>query len=115
MPDGSGWPEQTRRWWRMWRDDPSTATYHATDWADLTDTAVLHSLLWRGETKVAGELRLRVVKHGSTPLDKSALASPGAALRRSDLLPLPERFFGLIMFSHLVSRCAPLARIVNVF
>jgi hypothetical protein len=79
MPDGSDWPEQTIKWWRMWADDPRTADYHATDWAMLLDTAVLHGLYWRGNTKVAAELRLRVAKHGATPLDKTRLRALYAA------------------------------------
>jgi hypothetical protein len=65
MPDGSDWPEQTRQWWRMWRDDSRSASFRPTDWAMLMDTAVLHGLYWRGDTKVAAELRLRVAKLGS--------------------------------------------------
>jgi len=73
MPDGSDWPEQTRQWWTMWESNPRTVDYHLTDWAMLLDTAVLHGLYWRGDLKVAGELRLRVAKHGATTLDGARL------------------------------------------
>jgi hypothetical protein len=73
MPDGEPWPEQTRKWWAMWRDSPFSADFHATDWSFLLDTAVLHAMFWRGNTKVAGELRIRVAKHGITPGDRARL------------------------------------------
>jgi hypothetical protein len=73
MPDGSEWPEQTRQWWAMWGSNPRTVDYHSTDWAMLLDTAVLHARFWLGDISVAGELRLRVAKHGATPLDRARL------------------------------------------
>jgi hypothetical protein len=73
MPDGSEWPEQTRQWWAMWGSNPRTVDYHSTDWAMLLDSAVLHALYWRGDAKVASELRLRVAKHGANPLDRARL------------------------------------------
>src|SRR5687768_3199702 len=60
MPDGEPWPEQTIKWWAIWGPSPLAADFHETDWAFLLDTAVLHAMFWRGDTKVAGELRLRV-------------------------------------------------------
>jgi hypothetical protein len=71
MPDGSEWPVRTRQWWAMWGSNPRTVDYHSTDWAMLLDTAVLHARFWLGDTSVAGELRLRVAKHGATPLDRA--------------------------------------------
>jgi len=78
MPDGSDWPEQTRQWWAMWGSNPRTVDYHSTDWAMLLDTAVIHARFWLGDSFVAGELRLRVAKHGATPPDRARLRAPYA-------------------------------------
>jgi hypothetical protein len=75
MPDTRPWPEQTRVWWDMWRDDPLSAELRATDWADLLDTAVIHGLFWWGDAKLAGEPRLRVAKHGATQEDRARVAN----------------------------------------
>jgi hypothetical protein len=84
MPDTRPWPEQTRVWWNMWRDDPLSAEFRATDWADLLDTAVIHGLFWWGDAKLAGELRLRVAKHGATQEDRARLRITFAAADKAD-------------------------------
>lgn len=67
------WPARTREWWQMWRDSPLSADFTSTDWSELLDTAVLHARFWRGDHKLAGELRLRVAKFGATPEDRARL------------------------------------------
>ena len=67
------WPTVTRRWWKMWRESPLSAEYTETDWSFLLDTAYLHAQYWKGDTKVAAELRLRVAKFGATPEDRARL------------------------------------------
>lgn len=67
------WPERTRDWWRMWAESPLSAEFTSTDWSELLDTAVLHARFWRGDVKLAGELRLRVAKFGATPEDRARL------------------------------------------
>jgi hypothetical protein len=42
-------------------------TFTEADWDFLLDTALLHSEMWNGETKLAAEIRLRVSAFGSTP------------------------------------------------
>lgn len=84
MPEGVEWPEQTRVWWEMWRVDPLTSEFRATDWADLLDTAVIHGRFWLGEVKLAGELRLRVAKHGATQEDRARLRITFAAADEAD-------------------------------
>jgi plasmid maintenance system antidote protein VapI len=42
-------------------------TFTDSDWDFLLDTALLHSEMWNGETKLAAEIRLRVSAFGSTP------------------------------------------------
>ena len=67
------WPTVTRRWWKMWGESPLSAEYTETDWSFLLDTAYLHALYWKGDFRVAGELRLRVAKFGATPEDRARL------------------------------------------
>lgn len=67
------WPARTREWWAMWRDSPLSAEFTANDWSELLDTAVLHARYWRGDVKLAAELRLRVAKFGATPEDRARL------------------------------------------
>lgn len=67
------WPARTREWWQMWADSPLSAEFTSTDWSELLDTAVLHARYWRGDVKLAAELRLRVAKFGATPEDRARL------------------------------------------
>lgn len=67
------WPTVTRRWWKMWRESPLSAEYTETDWSFLLDTAYMHALYWKGDHRVAAELRLRVAKFGATPEDRARL------------------------------------------
>jgi hypothetical protein len=67
------WPAHTRVWWAMWGASPLAAEFTATDWSELLDTAFLHAQYWRGDLKLAGELRLRVAKFGATPEDRARL------------------------------------------
>lgn len=67
------WPTITKRWWKMWGESPLSAEYTETDWAFLMDTAYLHAMYWKGDFKVAAELRLRVAKFGATPEDRARL------------------------------------------
>ena len=54
-------------------ESPLSAEYTETDWSFLLDTAYLHALYWKGDFRVAGELRLRVAKFGATPEDRARL------------------------------------------
>lgn len=67
------WPAVTKRWWQMWADSPLSADYTANDWSELLDTALIHARYWKGDTKLAGELRLRTAKFGATPEDRARL------------------------------------------
>ncbi|HEY3259971.1 MAG TPA: hypothetical protein VGJ95_06820 [Pseudonocardiaceae bacterium] len=73
LPDGRDWPDETRSWWETWRNSPQSQAFTDTDWDFLLDTALLHSRFWRGDDKVASELRLRVAKFGATPEDRMRL------------------------------------------
>ena len=72
LPD-MDWPEQTRRWWHAWRTSAQAQAFTATDWDFLLDTALLHRALWLGDTRVAGELRLRLARMGATETDRDRL------------------------------------------
>lgn len=67
------WPAITREWWAMWANSPLAAEFTSTDWSELRDTARLHAEYWRGNLKVASELRLRVAKFAATPEDRARL------------------------------------------
>lgn len=73
------WPARTREWWKMWAESPLAAEFTSTDWSELLDTAMIHARFWRGDVKVAGELRLRVAKFGATPEDRARLRITFAA------------------------------------
>jgi hypothetical protein len=73
LPGGIEWPVVTLAWWTTWRNSPQAATFTDTDWDFLVDTALLHARFWKGDEKVAGELRLRVAKFGATPEDRARL------------------------------------------
>lgn len=72
LPPGP-WHGQTIQWWENWRGSPQAASFLATDWDVLLETALLHTMFWAGNEKVAGELRLRVAKFGATVEDRARL------------------------------------------
>lgn len=101
------WPAQTRTWWKMWADSKLSEKFTSTDWSELLDTARLHAAYWRGDLKVAAELRLRTAKFGATPDDRARLGiqfvfadpdvkplaakvSTGARARRGPLRAVPD-------------------------
>jgi len=67
LPADIAWHPRTVKWWENWRRSPLAQTFTEADWDFLLDTALLHSEMWNGETKHAGEIRLRVSAFGSTP------------------------------------------------
>lgn len=67
------WPAQTQQWWRVWGESELSATFTATDWSVLVDTALIHARLWRGDVRAASELRLREASFGATPADRARL------------------------------------------
>lgn len=96
------WPVRTREWWAMWRDSPLATEFTSHEWSELLDTAVLHARFWRGDIKLATELRLRAAKYGCTPEDRARLRIVFAQADEADskvapLPPAPEppRYEGL--------------------
>lgn len=67
LPNETPWHPRTVAWWATWRRSPLAQTFTEADWDFLLDTALLHSEMWNGETKLASEIRLRVSAFGSTP------------------------------------------------
>ena len=87
------WPARTREWWKMWADSPLSADFTETDWSELLDTALLHARYWRGDVKVAAELRLRVAKFGATPEDRARLRIQFATADKAEsdrIVPAPS-------------------------
>ena len=73
LPDCMSWPAETVAWWRRWGESQLSHGFTELDWSELLDAALLHRDLWRGNLKVASELRLRVGKFGATPEDRARL------------------------------------------
>ena len=73
-PHGLDWPEHTLFWWDSWVENPLTEDYCMNDWLDLIDCAELHAQFWaNGNSRVAGELRQRMARHGATRDDRARL------------------------------------------
>lgn len=62
-----------RRFWRTWSQAPQTASWVETDWAELEITARLVDEFFKGDLKVASEIRMRTAKWGATVEDRSRL------------------------------------------
>ena len=84
MPNGEPWPERTREWWHMWGEDPLAEEFRPTDWSELMDCAAVHGQFWSGETKLAGELRLRTQTFGATAESRARLRIQFAAAQEAD-------------------------------
>lgn len=67
------WHPRTVAWWATWRSSAQAKAFIGTDWDVLLETALLHDAFWRGDVKVAAELRLRVAQFGATPADRMRL------------------------------------------
>ena len=68
----------------MWGESPLSAEFTETDWSELMDTAAIHGHFWKGDVKVAAELRLRVAKHGATQEDRARLRIQFATAEKAD-------------------------------
>lgn len=67
------WPATTKMWWEMLSRHPLAAEFTEMDWAYLAETAMIHAQFWKGDFKLASELRLREAKYGFTPEDRARL------------------------------------------
>lgn len=73
LPPGVEWHMQTVLWWLIWGQDPLSDEFGALEWAYLAETALLVNAFWKGDFRVASELRLRAAKFGVTPEDRARL------------------------------------------
>ncbi|MGW4446458.1 phage terminase small subunit [Streptomyces sp. NPDC004682] len=62
-----------KRFWKTWSQSPQTANWVETDWAELEITTKLVDEFFKGDTKLAGEIRQRVAKWGATVEDRNRL------------------------------------------
>lgn len=102
LPDSADFHPRTIDWWRSWRASPLAQHMSDVDWDFLLDTAILHSRMWNGDDRLAGEIRLRVSKFGATPEDrlrlkvqvdedlKPEVRAPKAKARRERLLKVVD-------------------------
>ena len=73
LPNDFDWHPMTLRWWQSWRGTPWAKDWTEVEWAHLLDTAMLHSEMWNGNHRLAGEIRLRVSAYGATASDRERL------------------------------------------
>jgi hypothetical protein len=76
LPDKPGrqrWHREALAWWDAVRRMPHCRLWTEGDWRFAIETAVLVEEFWRGELKVAAELRLRSAKLGLTHEDRLKL------------------------------------------
>jgi hypothetical protein len=78
------WPARTVEWWETWKASPQAEHFSSTDWQFLLDTALIHARFWMGDLSAAGELRLRVAKHGATMEDRARLRMQFAQADEAD-------------------------------
>lgn len=102
------WSPLTLDWWQMWANSPLAVDFTSTDWSELRDTALLHSEYWRGNFKLAGELRLRTAKFGATPEDRLRLRitfaqAVEAETKTVNAISSRERFAGMRVANELES------------
>jgi len=71
--EGVTWHNQTVQWWESWRRNPLAQTFTPVEWSYLEDTAYLHTAMWSGDYRLAGEIRLRVGQFGATTADRERL------------------------------------------
>jgi hypothetical protein len=57
----------------MWKNHPLAVDFTDVEWQELLVAAALLDDFWRGDNKVAPELRLRVAKFATTPEDRARL------------------------------------------
>lgn len=62
-----------KHFWKTWSQSPQSATWMETDWEELAVTVLLVDELYKGDTKLAGEIRQRVAKWGATNEDRARL------------------------------------------
>lgn len=61
LPDGRDWCGETRRWWRVWGEDPRAGFVSDEEWLFLMDAAVIHDVVWReGRADLVASLRAHV-------------------------------------------------------
>lgn len=78
------WPTITREWWASLDNHPLAHEFIEADWSYLLETARVHAAFWMGDTKAAGELRLRESKYGFTPEDRLKLRISLAAATEAE-------------------------------
>jgi hypothetical protein len=67
------YPKATQDWWKMLGQHPLSPEFTDLDWSYLAETALIHAHFWKGDMRVASELRLREAKYGFTPEDRARL------------------------------------------
>jgi hypothetical protein len=70
---GAPWQAATVTFWRQLGEFPTTANLQAAQWSSLARALMIDDAMVSGETKLAGEARLRLAKYGIDPDDLARL------------------------------------------
>lgn len=70
---GTQWQKATLTFWRQLGEFPTTANLQAAQWSSLARAMAIDDAMVAGETKLAGEARLRLAKYGIDPDDLARL------------------------------------------
>jgi hypothetical protein len=70
---GSPWQRATLTFWHQLGEFPTTANLQAAQWSSLARAMAIDDAMVSGETKLAGEARLRLAKYGIDPDDLARL------------------------------------------
>src|SRR4051812_15871856 len=64
---GAPWQAATLTFWQQLGEFPTTANLQAAQWSSLARALMIDDAMVSGETKLAGEARLRLAKYGVDP------------------------------------------------
>lgn len=70
---GGPWQVATLTFWHQLGEFPTTANLQAAQWSSLARALMIDDAMVSGETKLAGEARLRLAKYGIDPDDLARL------------------------------------------
>ena len=72
MPKGK-WLKATRDWWAVWKGSPQAKLFLSTDWMILVMLLPMVDAYYRGDLRLAGEIRMAQANLGATPKDRLQL------------------------------------------
>lgn len=64
---------KAKEFWKTWSQSPQATTWLETDWVELEIVTKLVDEFYKGDSKLAGEIRQRTAKLGATVEDRARL------------------------------------------